>query len=289
MKLKIAIPVGSLEKNTLELFSKAGIKIWADTRSYFPASSDEELEIFRIRAQEIPVYVSEGAVDAGITGYDWIVEMGVDAVEIGELKYAKSGFRPVRWVLAVPENSDIKKIEDLNGKTISTEVVNIVKNFLKKEGISANVEFSWGATEAKAGILADAVVELTETGTSLKANRLREIKTVFVSTTRLIANKNSVKDKWKKEKIDSIYMLLKSAVDAEGMVGVKLNIEKKNLKKIIDMLPALKKPTVSELTDKNWVAVEVILKEEEVVKLIPKLKLNGATGIVEYPLNKIIY
>ncbi|MCS7184789.1 MAG: ATP phosphoribosyltransferase [bacterium] len=289
MKLKFAIPVGSLEKQTIELFRKAGIKIWGDERSYFPACSDEDLQIFRIRAQEIPIYVEEGVVDAGITGYDWITEMAADVYEVGELKYAKSGFRPVRWVLAVPENSNLQKLEDLNGKTISTEVVNIVKNFFKKNKINATVEFSWGATEAKAGVLADAIVELTETGTSLKANKLKEIATVFVSTTRFIANKKSIKDSWKKQKINSIYLLLKSAVDAEGMVGIKLNIEKKNLEKALKLLPALKKPTVAELADKDWVAVETILKEEEVVKLIPKLKAVGASGIVEYPLNKIIY
>jgi len=288
-KLKIGLPKGSLQENTFELFKKAGFKIYTESRQYKPYCDDEELDITLVRAQEIPKYVEEGVFDCGISGYDWILETNAKVKEICELVYSKSGFRPVRWVVAVPESSEITSITQLKNKRIATELVNYVKKYFKKKKIPVKVEFSWGATEVKVPDLADAIVELTETGSSLRANKLKIIEEILVSTTRFIANCNSLKDTWKKEKIDNLALLLKGALEAEGMVGLKMNVEKKNLEKIEKILPALKNPTISQLSDPNWVAVEVVLKESEVKKIIPLLKKAGAQGIIEYPLNKVVY
>ena len=288
-KLKLGLPKGSLQESTIEIFRKAGIKISSTDRSYFPSCNDEELEIMLVRAQEMAKYVENGTFDAGLTGHDWIQETGAKVKEVCELIYAKSGFRPVRWVLAVPEASKIKTIKDLQGKKIATEAVNLVKKFLAKNKIKADVEFSWGATEAKAGLLVDAIVELTETGSSLRANKLRIVHELLSSTTRFVANSAALNDPWKKEKIENIAILLQGALNAEGLVGLKLNLEEKNLNKIMSILPALKKPTVSRLTLPEWMALEVILEEKTVKKIIPALKRAGAEGIIEYPLNKVIY
>jgi ATP phosphoribosyltransferase len=288
-KLKIGLPKGSLQENTFELFKKAGFKIYTELRQYKPYCDDEELDITLVRAQEIPKYVEEGVFDCGISGYDWILETNAKVKEICELVYSKSGFRPVRWVVAVPESSEITSITQLKNKRIATELVNYVKKYFKKKKIPVKVEFSWGATEVKVPDLADAIVELTETGSSLRANKLKIIEEILVSTPRFIANHNSLKDEWKKEKIENIVLLLKGALEAEAMVGLKMNVEKKNLEKIEKILPALKNPTISQLSDPNWVAVEVVLKESEVKKIIPLLKKAGAQGIIEYPLNKVVY
>jgi ATP phosphoribosyltransferase len=288
-KLRLGFPKGSLQDSTVELFKKAGIKINVSDRSYYPTSNDDELEIMLIRSQEMAKYVQDGFFDAGLTGYDWICESGASVKEICELKYAKSGFRPVRWVLAVPESSKIKSIKDLQGKRVSTELLNYTKKYFAKNGVSAKIEFSWGATEAKAGALVDAIVELTETGSSLRANKLKVIDEILISTTRFIANSNSLKDKWKKEKIENMAILLKGALAAEGMVGLKMNVPSKSLEKVASVIPALRKPTVSSLSDKDWFALEVILEEKTVKQIIPALKRAGAEGIIEYPLNKIIY
>jgi len=271
------------------LFKKAGFKIYTESRQYKPYCDDEELDITLVRAQEIPKYVEEGVFDCGISGYDWILETNAKVKQVCELLYSKSGFRPVRWVVAVPEDSDITSITQLKNKRISTELVNYVKKYFKKKKIPVKVEFSWGATEVKVPELADAIVELTETGSSLRTNKLKIIEEILVSTTRFIANYNSLKDTWKKEKIDNLALLLKGALEAEGMVGLKMNVEKKSLTKIEKLLPSLKNPTISQLSDPNWVAVEVVLKESEVKKMIPQLKKAGAQGIIEYPLNKVVY
>ncbi len=289
MKLKIGLPKGSLQENTLELFRKAGFKIYTEARQYKPYCDDEELDITLVRAQEIPKYVEEGVFDCGVTGYDWILETNSKVKQICELVYSKSGFRPVRWVVAVPEDSNITSITQLKNKRIATELINYVKRYFKKKNIPVKVEFSWGATEVKVPDLADAIVELTETGSSLRANKLKIIDEILVSTPRFIANYNSLKDSWKKEKIENIALLLKGALEAESMVGLKMNVEKKNLEKIEKIIPALKNPTISPLSDPNWVAVEVVLKETEVKKIIPLLKKAGAQGIIEYPLNKVVY
>ncbi|MDR0822339.1 MAG: ATP phosphoribosyltransferase [Endomicrobium sp.] len=288
-KLRLGFPKGSLQDSTVELFKKAGIKINVSDRSYYPTSNDDELEIMLIRSQEMAKYVQDGFFDAGLTGYDWVCESGASVKEICELKYAKSGFRPVRWVLAVPETSKTKSIKDLQGKRVATELLNYTKKYFAKNGVKANIEFSWGATEAKAGALVDAIVELTETGSSLRANKLKVIDEILTSTTRFIANPKSLQDKWKKEKIESMSILLKGALAAEGMVGLKMNVPAKSLEKVASAIPALRKPTVSTLSDKNWFALEVILEEKTVKQIIPALKRAGAEGIIEYPLNKIIY
>lgn len=288
-KLRLGFPKGSLQDSTVELFKKAGIKVSVSSRSYFPSSNDEELEIMLVRSQEMARYVQDGFFDCGLTGYDWVCESGAKVKEICELNYAKSGFRPVRWVLCVPENSKIKSIKDLNGKRVATELINYTKKYFAKNKVKADIEFSWGATEAKAGSLVDAIVELTETGSSLKANKLRIIDEILTSTTRFIANGKALEDKWKREKIENTAMLLRGALAAEGMVGLKMNVPCKTLEKVTSVLPALKKPTISQLSDKNWVALEVIIEEKTVKKIIPALKRAGAEGIIEYPLNKIIY
>jgi ATP phosphoribosyltransferase len=286
--LKLGLPKGSLQESTVDLFRKAGIRIHAGDRSYFPYCDDDEIEVMLIRSQEMGKYVQDGLFDAGITGQDWILETGVHVKEICELVYGKSGFKPVRWVLAVPENSKVRHVKDLQGKTIATELVNYVKQYLAKRKVKATVEYSWGATEAKAGILVDAIVELTETGRSLKANQLRIVEDLLASTTRFIANKNSWNDPWKREKMENIAILLKGALAAEGMVGLKMNLKESDLPQIMKILPSLKRPTVSPLTLPGWMALEVVVEEKIVKRMIPELKRSGAEGIIEYPLNKLI-
>ncbi len=289
MKLKIGFPKGSLQKATLDMFRSAGFNIATTERSYFPNIDDEDLDPILIRAQEISRYVSDGLLDAGLTGKDWIEENGVKVKEVAELVYAKQGLRPVRWVLAVPSSSKIRKVSDLKGKKIATELVNVTRKYLKKCKVKAEVEFSWGATEAKPPELADAIVELTETGSSLKAHNLRIVDTIFTSTTRLIANENSWKNSWKREKMENLGMLLKGALLAEGKVGLKMNVPDAKLKKILSLLPSMKKPTVSKLSGPGWSALETIIDESEARDIIPKLKRAGAQGIIGYPLNKVIY
>ncbi len=286
--LKLGLPKGSLQESTFSLFQKAGYSISVSSRSYFPSVEDNELKVMLVRAQEMARYVELGTFDAGLTGKDWIIETNSDVTEVAELVYAKQSMRPVRWVLAVQEDSPFKTVKDLQGKRISTEVVNITKQYLKKHGVEASVEFSWGATEVKVPELADAIVEVTETGSSLRANHLRIIDTVLESSTRFIANKEAYKDSWKKEKIETISLLLKGAIAAEGKVGLKMNIKKSDLPKIIGIIPALRRPTVSPLYDDEWVAIETIIDERVVRIIVPELKRNGAEGIIEYPLNKIV-
>jgi len=288
--LKLGIPKGSLQERTLEIFKKAGFNVYLNPRSYFPSIDDPEIKVILVRAQEMSRYIEEGVLDCGITGEDWILENNSDVARLAELLYAKRTLSRVRWVVAVREDSKIKKLKDLKGKRIATELVKYTKRFLKSKKIDAEVEFSWGATEVKVKSgLVDAIVELTETGESLRANGLKEIAVVCFSATKFIANKSSLKDKWKKKKMQNILLLLKGALDARDKVGLKLNAKKENLNKILSILPALKKPTISSLTVKNWVACEVILDEKEVRKILPLLKENGAQGIIEYPLNKVIY
>ena len=287
--LKLGIPKGSLQEKTFAMFNKAGFKIsLSDSRSYFPVIDDLEIECTLIRAQEMARYVEEGVLDCGLTGKDWVMENRADVVEVADLIYAKQGLGKVKWVLAVSNDSNFKSVKDLEGKRIATEAVNITKDYLRKNKVKAEVEFSWGATEVKVPKLVDAIVEITETGSSLRANNLKIIDTILESTTRFIANKNSIKDSWKKGKIDEISMLLKGALAAEESVGLMMNVEKKNLDKVLKMLPALKRPTISYLSDKNWIAVMTIVDEKTVRDIILKLKGVGAQGIVEFPLNKII-
>jgi ATP phosphoribosyltransferase len=288
--LKLGLPKGSLQEATFKMFRKAGFNIsLSSERSYFPSIDDSGIEPVLLRAQEISRYV-ETDLDCGITGEDWIQENGSKVVEVAELVYAKQSLNPVRWVVAVPGDSSIKSIKDLQGKQIATELVNVTKNFLKKNKIKANVEFSWGATEVKvAQGLVQAIVELTETGRSLKANRLKEIATVCKSTTKFIANLESWQDEWKKNKMKQIALLLKGAIVAEEKVGLKMNVKKQDLKKVIARLPALKKPTISNLSQEGWFAVETVIDEKVVRELIPELRKAGAEGIIEYPLNKVIY
>jgi len=272
------------------MFHRAGFVIRVSERSYLPSIDDPEIEPVMLRAQEMSRYVQEGVLDCGITGSDWIKENGSKVIEVADLLYSKQLIVPVRWVLAVSADSAIKSARDLDGKRIATELVNVTKKYLANKKVKAEVEFSWGATEVKVREgLADAIVELTETGQSLKAHNLRVIDTVCESTTKLIANKRSLKDAWKKKKIDAIALLLKGAITAQGKVGLKMNAPKRNIDGILAILPAMKKPTINSLSDKNWVAVEVILDEKTVREIIPKLKEKGAQGIVEYPLNKVIY
>lgn len=288
--LKLGIPKGSLQEKTLEIFKMAGFNIYLSPRSYFPSVDDPEISIVLIRAQEMSRYVEEGILDCGITGEDWILENNSDVLRCAELLYAKRTLTPVRWVVAVRNDSGIRKLSDLKGKRIATELLKYTKRFFKTKKINADIEFSWGATEVKVKSgLVNAIVELTETGESLRVNGLREVATVCVSTTKFIANKRSFKDKWKKKKIEHILLLLKGALEARGKVGLKLNVRRKNLDKVLSFLPALKKPTISSLALKDWVACEVIVEESEVRKILPLLKDNGAQGIIEYPLNKVIY
>lgn len=287
-KLKLGIPKGSLQESTVRMFKKAGFNIIISERSYFPGIDDDEIECMLIRAQEMARYVEQGVLDAGLTGKDWILENRADVKEIAELLYSKQSSRPVRWVLAVPEDSKIKSVKDLESKRIATEAVNLTKDYLKKNGVKAEVEFSWGATEVKAPTLVDAIVEITETGSSLRANKLRIIDTIATSTTRLIMSNDAYKDEWKRKKVEQIGMLLKAVIAAEEKVGLKMNVRKKDLNKVLSLLPALQKPTIAELSDKEWVDVDTIINAKTVRELIPKLKEADAQGIVEYALNKII-
>jgi ATP phosphoribosyltransferase len=289
MKLKLGIPKGSLQELTIKLFKKAGFTITARERSYFPSIDDKEIEAVLFRAQEMSRYVENGIIDCGITGRDWILENNSKVVKVAELIYAKQSLRPVKWVIATPEGSSIKSVKDLKNKRIATELVNVTKAYLKKKGVKADVEFSWGATEAKTRMGVDAIVEVTETGASLRANGLRIIDTVCESTTRFIANKKAYANPWKKKKIEKIILLLKGAILAEQKVGLKMNVSKKNLNKILGILPAMRKPTVSSLSEKNWFDIDTIIDEEVVKEIIPRLKKAGAQGIIEYPLNKVIY
>ena len=288
MKLKLGIPKGSLEHATIELFRKAGFNIATSTRSYFPSIDDAEIECMLIRAQEMARYVEDGVLDAGLTGRDWIEESAADVERLADLIYAKQSFGKVRWVLAVPESSPFHSVIDLQGKIIATELVETTKRYLARNNVTAKVEFSWGATEVKPPVLADAIVEVTETGSSLRANKLRIIETVLESNTQLIANKNSIQDEWKRRKLEDIRMLLEGAINALGKVGLMLNVPRASLPGVLGILPALQKPTISQLSDEAWVAINTVLDEVTVRAIIPRLKEAGATGIVEYPLNKIV-
>ena len=288
MKLKLGIPKGSLENATVDLFRRAGFNISTSSRSYFPSIDDPEIECMLIRAQEMARYVQDGVLDAGLTGRDWVEEVEADVVAVADLVYAKQSFGKVRWVLAVPENSDFHSVKDLEGKIVATELVATTKRYLARNGVTARVEFSWGATEVKPPVLADAIVEVTETGSSLRANKLRIIETVMESNTQLIANKASYADPAKRAKLADLKMLLDGAIAALGKVGLMLNVHQDHLAAVLAVLPALKRPTISHLSDGEWLAVNTILDESTVRIIIPRLKQAGAEGIVEYPLNKIV-
>jgi len=289
--LKLGLPKGSLQESTFKMFKKAGFNVnLPSERSYFPSIDDPEIEPVLLRAQEMSRYIQDGALDCGITGNDWILENKSDVVRITDLTYAKQGLNKVRWVVAVPADSGIKTIKDLKGKRIATELISVTRDYFKKNKVGVDVEFSWGATEVKvSGGLVDAIVELTETGRSLRANKLIEIATICESTTQFIANKQSYKDSWKKDKMEQISLLLKGAIAAEEKVGIKMNVKKDNLNKVLGLLPALQRPTVSSLSEGQWFAVETVIDEKVVRVLIPELKKAGASGIIEYPLNKVIY
>ena len=286
--LKLGLPKGSLQDATIQLLGRAGWRVTVSSRSYFPAIDDSEITCMLVRAQEMARYVETGALDAGITGRDWVLETGAEVQEIAELLYAKQSLAPVRWVLAVPENAPAQTARDLEGKVIATEVVNLTKKYLARHGVQARVEFSWGATEVKVPQLADAIVEITETGSSLRANRLRIIDTVLESRTVFIANTAAARDPWKSEKISNIVLLLQGAIAAYNKVGIMLNVRREHLGGVLQALPALKNPTISTLSDADWVAINTIVDEDVVRHLIPKLKAAQAQGIVEYPLNKIV-
>jgi ATP phosphoribosyltransferase len=287
-KLRLGIPKGSLQDATIALFERAGWRIYVSSRSYFPGIDDTEIECMLIRAQEMSRYVAHGALDAGLTGNDWVVENGLDVATVTSLTYSKQSRQKVKWVLAVPEDSPYQRAEDLAGKTIATELVEATKKYFAGKNVPVKVEFSWGATEVKPPMLADAIVEVTETGSSLRANRLRIIDTLMESETQLIANRAAYADPWKKQKIENIALMLRGAIDAQGQVGLMLNARKASLQTILAVLPALNAPTVSTLSDPEWVALNTILDERTVRDVIPKLKAAGATGIVEYPLSKIV-
>jgi ATP phosphoribosyltransferase len=288
MKLKLGIPKGSLENATVDLFRRAGFVITTSSRSYFPAIDDPDIECMLIRAQEMARYVEDGILDAGLTGRDWVQESEADVAAVADLVYAKQSFGKVRWVLAVPEASAFRTVKDLEGKIIATELVQTTKRYLAANGVTAKVEFSWGATEVKPPVLADAIVEVTETGSSLRANNLKVIDTVLESNTQLIVNRASWEDEWKRRKLEDIRMLLEGAINALGMVGLMMNVHSDNLQAVLDVLPALKRPTISHLSDAEWLAVNTILDESTVRDIIPRLKQAGGEGIVEYPLNKIV-
>ncbi len=294
MTLKLGIPKGSLQDATVQLFARAGFNIHVSSRSYFPTIDDPEIECMLIRAQEMARYVSDGVIDAGLTGQDWIAEHeagdGRTGVleSIADLIYAKQSFGKVRWVLAAPEDSPFKSAKDLEGKTVATELVRATRAYFERQGVKVNVEFSWGATEVKPPMLADAIVEVTETGSSLRANRLRILDTLMESNTQLIANKTALSDPWKRTKLENLALLLKAAIEAQGRVGLMLNVQRSDLAAVLGLLPALQRPTISALSDDLWVAVNTIIEERTVRELIPKLKAARAQGIVEYPLNKIV-
>jgi len=288
-KLRIGLPKGSLQDATVSMLKKAGYTVIVNSRSYIPTINDPELEGLLIRAQEMSRYVEEGLLDIGITGKDWVLENASDVVEIADLAYGKQGMKPVKWVVAVPNDSKIKTVKDLEGKRIATEAVNLTKSYLKRHGVKAEVEFSWGATEVKAPRLVDAIVELTETGSSLRANNLRIVDVVTESTTKLIANKDSAKDPWKRKKMENFAMLLLGAIAAEEKVGLKMNVPDQSLKLILSELPALRNPTIAKLSKEGWYAIDTIIDESVVREIIPELKKHGAEGIIEYPLNKVIY
>lgn len=289
MKLRLGLPKGSLQEATFQVFDKAGWRIRVDARSYHPVMDDEEIEALLIRPQEIPRYLEDGLIDAGITGKDWMEDCGLDAHEIADLRYAKTSMNPIRVVLATRADSGIASAADLQGKRISTEYVRLTERWLRERGVSATVEFSWGACEMKVPDLADAVVVNTETGSSLRAHNLVVVEELLVSTPRLVASHRAWSDPWKRQKLENLAVLLVGVIQAEGLVGLKMNVQRRHLQTVLDILPALKRPTVSSLTDEDWVAVETVLTEREVRRLVPDLKRAGATGIVEYSLNKVIY
>jgi len=287
--LKLGIPKGSLEEATVNLFAKAGYNIKIKSRSYFPSIDDNEIECMLIRAQEIARYVQNGVLDAGLTGKDWIQENRADVVEIADLVYSKTSSRPVRWVLAVPNESPIQSVKDLQGKRVATEAVNMTVDYLKKHGVTADVEFSWGATEVKPPKLVDAIVEITETGSSLRANNLRIIETLMESNTKFVMNKEAYDNPWKKQKVERLVLMLQSAMAANGQVGLMMNVPKNRLDEVMKILPEGKKPTIAELTDSNWMDLTVILEERLVREIAPDLKAIGVEDIVEYSINKIIH
>jgi ATP phosphoribosyltransferase len=288
-RLKLGIPKGSLQESTVELFAKAGWRISIGSRSYFPGIDDPEIECMLVRAQEMPRYVESGALDAGLTGRDWIIETGAEVEQVGELVYSKTGLGRVRWVLAVAEDSPMQSVRDLEGKVIATEAVKMTEKYLAKHGVNARVEFSWGATEVKVPQLADAIVEVTETGSSLRANHLRVVDTLMESMTLFIANRAALRDAWKSEKIATLMLLLDGAIKAYNRVGLMLNVRKADLQNVLSALPALRNPTVAQLSDPEWVAINTIIEEKTARQIIPKLKAARAEGIVEYPLNKVVY
>jgi len=289
LKLKIGLPKGSLQDATFAMLKKAGWDFHVNSRSYMPSCDDDEIDALLVRPQEIPRYVADGILDAGLTGKDWIVDSGADVLEVADLSYNKATLRPLRVVVAVKEDSDIREAKDLEGKRISTEYVNLTKRWLESKGVSAQVEFSWGACEVKVPQLADAIVVNTETGSSLRMHDLRVVETILESTARLIANKQSWQDEWKRNKIENLAMLMQGALNAEQLVGLKMNVPREKLKDVVAILPALKKPTLSPLSDECWVAVEIVVEEKVSRDLIPRLRRAGAEGLVEYPLNKVVY
>ena len=288
MRLKLGLPKGSLQEASLQLFRKAGYEITVNPRSYFPHVDDDEIECMLIRAQEMARYVEDGILDAGLTGKDWILENGANVHDAADLIYSKQTFGKVRWVLAVPEESTVRSVQDLEGKIIATELVKVTERYLARNSVKAKVEFSWGATEVKPPVLADAIVEVTETGSSLRANGLRIVETVLESNTKFISNHAAWQDSWKREKMETLVMLLDGAMEAAGKVGLMLNVQRADLDRVLGVLPALKRPTISTLSDPDWVAVNTVIEEKTVREIIPRLKAANAQGIVEYPLNKIV-
>ena len=288
MKVRIGIPKGSLQEATLQLFARAGLRVYTNARSYFASTGDPEIECMLIRAQEMARYVDHGALDAGLTGLDWVVESGLDVVAVTDLIYAKQSRGKVRWVLAAPEDSPFQRAEDLGGRIIATELVQVTRNYFHDKGVDVQVEFSWGATEVKPPMLADAIVEVTETGSSLRANRLRILDTVLESNTQIIANRSAWANCEKRRKIENLALMLRGAMEAQDRVGLMLNVRKENLDGVLSVLPALQKPTISTLSDSEWVAVNTVIEESEAWQVIPRLKQAQAQGIVEYPLNKVV-
>jgi ATP phosphoribosyltransferase len=288
MKLRIGIPKGSLQEATLQLFERAGLRVYTNARSYFASTGDPDIECMLIRAQEMARYVDHGALDAGLTGMDWVIESGLDVIPVADLVYAKQSRGKVRWVLAAPEDSQFRSAQDLGGKIIATELVNVTRNYFSRRGVNVRVEFSWGATEVKPPMLADAIVEVTETGSSLRANRLRVLDTVLESNTQVIANKAAWNDNARRQKIENLALMLRGAMEAQDRVGLMLNVRKENLEAVLAVLPALQNPTISTLSDSNWLAVNTVIEEAAAWQVIPRLKQAQAQGIVEYPLNKVV-